>query len=122
MVKDHTNEDYNERIKEKSYMSKGLGLSAMNKNMESYIKAPEANLVVNQRGQKVALPRYYRKKFLTEEERKQKGKYIASEVQKQKQKKEAEIIRQGQLPGLRDLAGKEIRKHLLQTSKKRNIE
>jgi len=122
MVKDHTGEDYENRIKEKSYMSKGLGLSAITKQMETYIKAPDANLVLNQRGQKVALPRYYNKKFLTEEQRREKGKYICSEVQRQKEEQYQETIRQGLNPALKANAGKDIRHHLLKTVKKRNIE
>lgn len=122
MIKDHSNEFYDNRIKERSYMSKGLGICAINKQIESYIKAPDANLLVNQRGQKVALPRYYNKKFLTEEQRREKGKYIASEVARQKDEKYNETIRQGQNPDHKFLAGASIRQHLLKTVKKRNIE
>jgi len=122
MVKDNTGEDYENRIKEKSYMSKGLGLSAMNKNMESYIQAPEANMVLNQRGQRVALPRYYRKKFLTEEQRKEKGIYIATEVKNQETKKHQKLKRQGRNPDLVEKQAKDTRKFLLTNVQKRNIE
>ena len=121
MVKDRTGEDNDNRIKEKSYMSKGLGLTAWTKDMESYAKNPEANLVINQRGQRVALPRYYSKKFLTEDQRKAKGKYINSEVEKQKEKLEQEIIKQGRNPAIVDVQSKKTRSHLLKSQQKRNL-
>jgi len=122
MVKDQSTEDYENRVKEKSYMSKGIGLSAMTKNMESYIKAPEANMVLNQRGQRVALPRYYRKKFLTDEQRKEKGKYIATEIKTQETKKHDKLKRQGRNPDLVEKQAKDTRKYLLKQVQKRNIE
>lgn len=121
MVKDHSGEDYDNRIKEKSYMSKGLGLSAWTKNMESYAIKPEANLVVNQRGQRVALPRYYSKKFLSEEQRREKGKYIANEVKTQDALRRKKIIDEGRNPDLVEKQDKDRRNHLLKSQQKRNL-
>jgi len=122
MVKDHTGEDYDNRIKEKSYMSKGLGASAMNKQMIDYIQAMDANMVLNQRGQRVAVPRYYNKKFLTEEQRKAKGVYIATEIKVQETKKHDKLKRQGRNPDLVEKQAKDTRNHLLKTIQKRNAE
>jgi len=122
MVKDHEGYDYENRIKEKSYMSKGLGLPAMTKNLLTHIKTPEGNMVLNQRGQRVALPRYYRKKFLTDDERREKGKYISNEVSAQQEEKRAKIQRQKRNPDLVEKQAKDIRRHILKTVQKRNIE
>ena len=74
-------------------MSKGLGGFALNGELKRFIKRPEANFVINQRGHKVSLPRYYRKKYLTEEEQLQKNLYISGEIERQQIEEEA--IRKG---------------------------
>lgn len=79
-----------ERKGEKSFMSKGLGDKALDKELIKHVKSMEGNFLLSQRNNKVPLPRYYRKKYLTEEETKQKNAYIA-EVMRKKQEQEDNI-------------------------------
>jgi len=82
-------EEWENKAKEKSYMSKGIGQSVADPEFIRYIKQPSGNQVVNTRGHKVPLPRYYSKKYLNDDERGQKGLYIASEIAAQEAKEEA---------------------------------
>jgi len=67
MVKDHSASDYEGRSKEVSFMSKGLGITYVDQEFIDYINREDANQVMNQRGSILPLPRYYRKKFVKEE-------------------------------------------------------
>lgn len=103
---------------EKSFVSKGIGNRAITGELKRYIKTPEGNMVINTRGSKVALPRYYRKKYLTEEEAKAKNLYIASSIE-QKQKEEEETARKyGYDIGLKQHNAKNAR---LNEIKRRNL-
>jgi len=83
MVKTPEDKYYDDKQSEKAFMSKGLGLNALDKEQIKYIKTPEGNILVNTRGNKVGLPRYYRKKYLTEDEILKKNQYIADNIAKQ---------------------------------------
>jgi len=122
MIKDHSNIDYENRDKEKSFMSKGLGLSVADSNFQNYIGQTQNNQVLNQRGTKIPLPRYYRKKLLSEEQRMAKAQYIAEQVEQQKQAQEILCQLHGLQPGLTERNQKEARLVLLQKRQKRNYE
>lgn len=120
MVKDHSGRDYENKSKEKSYMSKGLGLSAIDDETARYIRSETGNMVINDRGTKIALPRYYRKKFVSETEAKIKNAYINKVVSEQEDKEDTDWIRSGKNPDQMRVNGKQIRQHLLKNQKKRN--
>jgi len=123
MIKDHSNINYENRDKEKSFMSKGLGLSVADSNFQNYIRQPQNNQVLNQRGTKIPLPRYYRKKLLSEEEQQEKNQYIAQQVQEQKRLQELLYQQHGlQSIDVRELNQKESRLNQLQKRQKRNYE
>lgn len=78
--------DYDDSMeKERSWMSKGLG-NITTPEFVRYINEERGNVVVSQRGTKVALPRYFRKKYVSEEASKKKAAYIAEYVKKQDEK------------------------------------
>lgn len=113
MIKDHSTKDYEEREKEKSFMSKGFGLSIADDQFIDYIKQPDANLVVNDRGTKIGLPRYYRKKFLSDTENNRKISYIRKKTEEEKRKKEQDLINRRKNPAKAEIEAKEIRRSLL---------
>lgn len=121
MIKDNSNKDYSDREKEKAFMSKGFGLSLVDDEFKKYIKKPDANLVVNDRGSKIGLPRYFRKKFLNEEESNKKISYIRQKVSQEWDKKERELEREGRSIYLVDALNKEKRRGLLNKNKKREL-
>lgn len=84
MLKHNPNGNFEAKEKELSFMSKGLGISFVDDATLRDIRDPSRNLVVNSRGGVTGLPRYYNKKFLTEEERNRKGSYIRQQVEKKK--------------------------------------
>lgn len=107
MMKVARNEnEFDGREKELQFISKGLGLSFINDETLKYIKREDGNQVINQRGIKVALPRYYNKKFLSEEEREQKAEYAAEISRKEKIKEDIKFERNGKDPaqGRREIA------------------
>jgi len=59
---------------------------------------------------------------LTEEQRKAKGVYIATEIKVQETKKHDKLKRQGRNPDLVEKQAKDTRNHLLKTIQKRNLE
>jgi len=120
MVKDHTGTNHIEREKELSFMSKGLGLNVADESFQNHIKQEHANQVLNQRGTKVGLPRYYRKKFLTDAERLRKGLYIADQMQQAKDKREKDLSTLGLNPDLEAKLSKDHRNHQLKSRQKRN--
>lgn len=114
MMKDHDGQ----KNRERSWMSKGLGLHALTDEQKRHIQAPEANNVINTRGRKVGLPRYYRKKFLSEEQNEAKARYIADKVKIDQEKKEKE---HGPKLGAHELSGKNARRAILLNRKKRDL-
>lgn len=85
-------------VREKSFQSKGLGAGIANSQFIDFIKREEGNQVVNSRGVKIPLPRYYNKKYLTDKEREKKGNYIRYKVEYEKNKREKEMRRLGKNP------------------------
>lgn len=64
-------DDNDDRVKEFSRMSKNLGLSYLTKSIVNWYKSDLSRLYVTlDGGVKVAMPRYYRDKIFTDEERK----------------------------------------------------
>jgi len=97
MIK-HESDKKPEREKELCFMSKGLGLSALNDEQIRYIQAPDANMLINSRGKRIALPRYYRKKYCSGEVRSSKGAYIAQAVQQKEDEVDTRLIKAGRNP------------------------
>lgn len=117
-------EDYDEEqteAKEKSYMSKGIGSSVVDPEFIRYIQRPEGNAVVNTRGFKISLPRYYNKKYLNEDERDQKGRYIRQEIEKKEAKEELKYMREGLNIYQSRVNQKESRFNQIKKRKKREI-
>lgn len=116
MVKER-NEDID--VPEKSYMSKGLGLSYLNNEIINHIKKPEGNQLLNDRGTKIGVPRYFQKKVLTDNERKLKILHISSEVQAANIEDFRKAERMGINYDLQKAQGKDNRKNNLKQTKKR---
>jgi len=121
MIKDHENKDYTGREKEVSFMSKGLGMSLVDDEFKHFIQSPENNLVVNDRGTKIGLPRYYRKKLLTDSENNRKIAFIKDATEVKKSQDEDSLRRLGKDPGLINKQGKDIRKRLISKNKLREL-
>lgn len=119
----HDKNEFEGREKELQFISKGLGVSFVEDSEEvrKYIKKENGNQVVNMRGIKIALPRYYNKKFLTEEEREIKGNYIADRVMKEKIKEDIEFEKMGKDPSLARREIAENRIQILKNRKKRDL-
>lgn len=118
MVKDHTGKDYEGREKEKSFMSKGLGLGIVNKEFIDYINRDNGNTVMNQRGRELPLPRYYRKKFVKEENKESKNRYVANQLENKESK---ELKKYGKDYDKKIALSKDRRLHLLKTRKNRDL-
>lgn len=119
MVKDHTGQDYEGREKEKSFMSKGLGIHVADEEFVNYINRVNGNTVVNVRGSEIPLPRYYRKKFVREENMQGKIKHISEQVQETEKREERKY---GKDYDRKVALSKDRRNHLLKTRNKRNYE
>lgn len=122
MVKFKTNAEYENKEREISFMSKGIGSSVVDDEFRRYISKPYNNKVVTDRGNKISLPRYYNKKYLSEEERINKSNYIAKEIQEAKAEKEHTILSLGLPLGNLERSAKESRLHQLKSRQKRNYE
>jgi len=121
MIKDHEKQDYEGRQKEVSFMSKGFGQSYVDDEFLNFIKQPENNLVVNDRGRRIGLPRYYRKKYLDNSENNRKIAFIKDAKQTQENENEIKLIRQGRNPELVNKQAKDIRKKMLSKNKQREL-
>lgn len=111
--------DGQDQIKEPelSFMSKGLGSGYINDETLRYISKPSGNAVVNQRGTKTSLPRYYSKRYLSEEDRNRKAIYIRNEVERKQKERETRLIREGKNPDQVDVQGKAARYETLSNRK-----
>jgi len=119
MIKDHSQTDYENREKEVSFMSKGLGITYVDQEFIKYINREDANQVMNIRGGIIPLPRYYRKKFVKEENAEVKNRYIAAQIEKsilQEEKKYGDDYDK-----LLKLS-KDRRQYLMKMRQKRNVE
>lgn len=87
----HKNDD---RQKEWSIMSKGLGANYLTKEMRQWHKNDIENRMYCplEEGKKIAMPRYYKQKIYTEEERKTIGNYMAIKMGEEVEK---EILKHG---------------------------
>lgn len=121
MIKDHEKQDYEGKQKEVSFMSKGFGLSYVDDEFVNFIKQPENNLVVNDRGSKIGLPRYYRKKFLSDFENNRKIALIKDAIEVEKERNDKKIRMHGKDPGLVLKQAKDIRKHMLSRNNQREL-
>jgi len=101
--------DFEDKEKELSFMSKGLGAGFINPGSLRYIQQPHGNQVVNQRGNKTALPRYFNKKYLTEAQRNKKSAYIRREVEEKKETDYNNAVRRGLSPDKLEAQGKSAR-------------
>jgi len=114
-------EEFENREKELQFISKGLGIGYATGEIKKYIKREDGNQIINSRGHKLALPRYYNKKFLTEEEREAKASYTADLMRKQKIKEDVKFQRVGKDP---EIARREIavnRLEILNRRKRREL-
>jgi len=120
MIKHHLEETYENKAKEKCWMSKGIGKEAVNAEFIKYIKSEVGNVVINERGGKVPLPRYYRKKYVTEDEAKIKNAYVNEVLLQKEIKEDRDYLSLGKNPDQMRKQAKDIRQHMLKTREKRN--
>lgn len=121
MVKPYK-EDDGEIQKETSFMSKGMGLSLLDMEGIKHIQKPDGNSLLNIRGTKVAVPRYYQKKYLTEEQLKEKSKYINKQKEKKQKWEENNAKRLNINDSVIKLNGIENRFNSLKNIQKRRLE
>jgi len=122
MLKNDAKERDQDRQPEVSFMSKGIGISVATNEFIEQIRRPDINTVVNQRGTKVGLPRYYRKKFLTDSENEAKQAYVAKESKKKYDKQEAELLTEGLIPDTIKRQAAENRYNNLKNRRRRNYD
>jgi len=97
MIK-HESDKKPESERELCFMSKGLGINALNDEQIRHIQAPDANSLINSRSKRIALPRYYRKKYCSGEVRSAKSAYIAEAIQQEEIKLDNGFIKAGKNP------------------------
>lgn len=113
----HKNDD---RVKEFSLMSKGLGINFITPEIESfYNKRLDLNYTINQKGHKVPMPRYFRDKMMTEETKEDSMGIIKRAVELERDKEEKRLGKNYDLIK----QGGRIQRQLLQKNySKRNID
>lgn len=122
MLKHPGEMDRKDKQREKAFMSKGLGLNAVDDEMLKYIKRPDGNSLINQRGGRLAVPRYYSKKFLTDEEREEKRKFVEVKLDQERVKKELDIVNSGAVVADVELSGKKAREAILKNRIRREVD
>lgn len=122
MLKHEGEKQKHDREEERSFMSKGLGLRAATPELIRHISLPHNNQVGNSRGIKVALPRIFKKKFLTDEENAAKQKFTIQMALQAKKEKEDNILRQKRDPEKVRISAIEARSQVLKNRKRRNTE
>lgn len=122
MLKESSNTHKDLHQKEVSFMSKGIGVSLADKEFINYIGRKDANFVLNTRGTKIPLPRYFRKKFLTEDQRQAKAVYISEAIRDKEVCERKNYEDQGRNYDLSKVQAIEQRQHLLKNRQKRNVE
>lgn len=120
MVKERKDSCPADNQKEVSFMSKGIGERVADEEFVKYIRTERGNQVINSRGTKIPLPRYYRKKFLTDSEREAKNRFISEELLNKEILQDKEFERLGLSPGKVRQESKETRYNLLKDRRKRN--
>lgn len=78
--KDRDEDD--DRVKERALMSKGLGMSFITPEMFDYFQDDVTRPVTKLGGQKIALPRYYRDKIFSEEQKEIRNQAMEEHTQK----------------------------------------
>jgi len=121
MLKNEEERSDDNRERSKSFMSKGIGQVAADRAFLDYISKIDNNTLGTARGSVIGIPRYYRKKYLTEEQRKAKGTSVAEHLEKSKAEKDAEITRLGGNPALRDVTKAHLNQRQLNEQKKRKL-
>lgn len=116
-----------DRERERSFMSKGLGIDYVNDKMIRYHQNnPMAMYLTVEQGKKIAMPRYYKQKLYTDEHRDMQAKYFKKLGQKSMQKSENEyIMKHGTIDGyVREREARRaenIKNHRAKYSKKRGL-
>lgn len=121
MIKENYKDDQ-EQQRELSFMSKGLGLCVADPAFRKSIQRTDVNQVVNQRGSKIPLPRYYRKKFVSRDKQQEKNQYIAQQMELEAARKDAGYLVKKQNPDLMEKGAKDARRDILQKRAKRLLE
>lgn len=122
MVKERKEDTSDQKEQERSFMSKGIGKCVVDPEFIRYIQQPKGNQVVNQRGSKIPLPRYFNKKYVSEEVRNKKSLYISKEVAKADKKVEDACNREQLNIDVYNEMGKENRRSVLKNRRMRNYE
>jgi len=120
MVKPYQEENESKQ-REVSFMSKGLGKTLATPEIINHIKRPEGNSLLNSRGTKVGIPRYFQKLFLSEEEREKKSKYIQKQKDSKDKWKEDNYKRLRINQSLVELNAIANRSNSLKNTQKRNL-
>jgi hypothetical protein len=82
-----------DRLKEFSLMSKGIGANYMSDAIKRYHKSRlNVNYVVDTDGHKIAMPRYYRDKMFTDDERRELRRYVVKELTETNLEKDRVLI------------------------------
>lgn len=118
MVKLHKGENEN-RQKEVSYCSKGIGTAAADEHFISYLRRDSTTQIVNARNHKIPIPRYYKKKYLSDEERRRKGIFMAKEAIKVQEDRDRYYRRLKVDISKQELKEKEARLQALKSQPKR---
>jgi len=121
MLKNEEERSDDNRERSKSFMSKGIGQAAADDDFVRFISKTDNNTLGTARGSIIGIPRYYRKKYLTEDQRKLKGSSVAAHLEKSKSEKDAEITRLGGNPALRDVTKAHLNQRQLNDQKKRKL-
>jgi len=107
--------------KECAFWSYGIGSTAANAEFIDYIRKDCNNTILSVRGTKLAIPRYYKRKYLTDEERKSKADYVAKEIEAINDRKEKSTIRRGLNPDAEKVHGKSARYNALVAKTNRDL-
>lgn len=116
----HKNDD---RIKEFSLMSKGLGRNFITPVIEEfYNKRLDINYVLNKKGHKIPMPRYYRDKMMSEATKEDSAIVIGNKVEEDRLKKEKEAMLKGIDLMHLDLIQRRTKQALQKNYSKRNVD
>jgi len=118
MIKDREN-DQPEGKRECSFMSKGIGMHGITEEFIKSISEPENNQVINSRGNRLALPRIFRKRYMDKDVLRAKGAKIKDLQQAQKDELEKRTRELGLDPAKNAVVSKEIRRKKLQSEIKK---
>lgn len=116
----HKNDD---RQPEFALMSKGLGKDFLTPDIESFYNSRlDINYMVNAKGHKVALPRYYRDKLMTEETRENAMQILSKKMEEVEEQERIQFQLQGRNYEQEKQSGKIARQAKMKNYSKRNID